>query len=132
MEVSRGSRWRPVSGSGLTGAEGAGLAGGSTRAATTSCAVVRGRLIMWPVIIGSPARFRLPCRTECRSWACSGAWGDGAVAATDGLGGHLGGDRRQDAALVLGLGGQQVTGAFGLEVEGAPQLAQEVQPVQTQ
>ena len=56
------------------------------------------------------------------------------MAAAGGLGGQLGGDGGEDAGLVLGLGGQQVGagGGVGVEVEGGPQPAEDVQAVQAQ
>ena len=54
------------------------------------------------------------------------------MAAVGGLEPELAGEGGQDAGLVFGLGGQQRGGAAGLEVEGGPQLGQDVQGVQAQ
>ena len=54
------------------------------------------------------------------------------MAAGGGLGHQLGGQGGQDAGLVFGLGGQQLGGALGLEVEDRPQAGQDVQAVQAQ
>ena len=54
------------------------------------------------------------------------------MAAGGGLGHQLGGEGGQDAGLVFGLGGQQLGGALGLEVEDGPQAGQDVQAVQAQ
>ncbi|MGH3185688.1 MAG: hypothetical protein ACRDPY_00710 [Streptosporangiaceae bacterium] len=54
------------------------------------------------------------------------------VAAAGGLGDQLGGQRRQDAGLIFGLGGKQAGAAVGLEVEHGPQFGEDVQAVQAQ
>jgi hypothetical protein len=54
------------------------------------------------------------------------------VAAAGGLGHQLGGQARQDAGLVFGLGRQHPRGSFRLQVEHRPQIGQDVRAVQAQ